>query len=189
MNMFKSDQPQILGYESSQHYQAHTNNTLATVLSHFHAHVPSPGQSTSTLVQTIDAPLPRVWSMVRCFSNPQAYKMWIRRCTMHAGDGGIGSVRQIELMSGLPATTSTDRLDFLDDDMHVMTFRIIGGDHRLVNYRSTTSVHQEEGGKTVVVESYTVDVPAGNTKEETCCFVNTYIGFNLRSLTRCTAGN
>lgn len=39
---------------------------------------------------------------------------------MRAGNGGIGSVREVMLVSGLPAETSTERLEKLDDDMHVM---------------------------------------------------------------------
>ena len=106
---------------------------------------------------------------------------------MRAGNGGIGSVREVMLISGLPAETSTERLEELDDDMHVMIFSIIGGDHRLMNYRSTTTLHVDEeakGGKTVVVESYVVDVPVGNDKEDTCSFIETIIGCNLRSLAR-----
>ncbi|TXG47584.1 hypothetical protein EZV62_026878 [Acer yangbiense] len=81
------------------------------------------------------------------------------------------------IVTGLPARTSTERLDKLDDELHVS---IIGGDHRLENYHSTTSLHGTEGGqKTVVMESYVVDVPAGNSKEETCVFVDTIIDVRL----------
>ncbi|KAB2007584.1 hypothetical protein ES319_D10G039500v1 [Gossypium barbadense] len=72
------------------------------------------------------------------------------------------------IVSGMPAAMSMEGLDRLDDDLHVMMVSI--GDHKLVNYRSTTSLHEigseEEGngGRTVVVESYVVDVPAGNSK-------------------------
>ncbi|KAF8413742.1 hypothetical protein HHK36_001735 [Tetracentron sinense] len=141
-----------------------------------------PHQCGSTLVQTIDAPLPLVWSVVRRFDYPQAYKRFIKTCFIREGDGGIGSIRDVHLVSGLPAKTSTERLDELDDDSHVMSFSIVGGDHRLVNYRSTISLHDGERGKTVVVESYVVDIPAGSSKEDTCVFVDTIIGCNLRSL-------
>ncbi|KAK3224349.1 hypothetical protein Dsin_011374 [Dipteronia sinensis] len=40
----------------------------------------------------------------------------------------------------------------------------------------------EGGRKTVVVESYVVDVPEGNSSDDTCTFVETIIGCNLRSL-------
>ncbi|GLT54799.1 hypothetical protein SLA2020_279660 [Shorea laevis] len=67
---------------------------------------------------------------------------------------------------------------------------IIGGDHRLLNYRSTTTLHEEEEEKgvmcTVVIESYVVDVPVENTKEDTCTFADTIVGCNLRSLARMT---
>ena len=37
----------------------------------------------------------------------------------------------IDVKSGLPATTSTERLEVLDDNEHILSIRIIGGDHRL----------------------------------------------------------
>ncbi|XVF87330.1 hypothetical protein PTKIN_Ptkin18bG0111400 [Pterospermum kingtungense] len=158
----------------------------------YHSPTPnlSPNQCGSSLVQTINAPLPLVWSVIRRFDNPQAYKQFVKSCRLSVGDGGTGSVREVVVVSGLPAATSTERLDELDDELHVMMVSIIGGDHRLVNYRSTTTLHEINGGgddgKTVVVESYVVDVPAGNSKEDTCSFADMIIGCNLRSLARVT---
>nr|BBD74752.1 abscisic acid receptor PYL 6 [Striga hermonthica] len=150
----------------------------------YHQHSPNPNQCTSTVVQKVNAPLPLVWSMIRRFDRPQAYKQFIRNCTMLAGTGGVGSVREVALVTGIPGTMSRERLDKLDDDAHVMVYTTIHGDQRLDNYRSTTTAHETEGGRggTTVVESYVVDVPEGNTKEDTCYFANTMIGFNLKSL-------
>lgn len=47
------------------------------------------------------------------------------------GDLEIGSLREVDVKSGLPATTSTERLELLDDDEHILSIRIVGGDHRL----------------------------------------------------------
>ena len=47
------------------------------------------------------------------------------------GDLGIGSVREVNVKSGLPATTSTERLEQLDDEEHILSIKIVGGDHRL----------------------------------------------------------
>ena len=47
------------------------------------------------------------------------------------GDLGIGSVREVNVKSGLPATTSTERLELLDDEEHILGIKIVGGDHRL----------------------------------------------------------
>lgn len=86
-----------------------------------------------------------------------------------------------------------ERLDKLDDDKHVMNFSIVGGDHKLANYSSITTLHKEDeeeekGGsrKTVVTQSYVVDVPAGSSKEDTCLFADTIVGCNLRSLAKVT---
>ncbi|KAK1561110.1 hypothetical protein Q3G72_034577 [Acer saccharum] len=157
--------------------------TTTTTFNNYQKHVLLPNQCGSNLVQTIDAPIPLVWSILRQFDHPQGYKQFIKSCTLKTGTGGTGSVREVMVVSGLPARNSTERLDKLDDELHVMMVSIIGGDHRLENYHSTTSLHSTEGGqKTVVMESYVVDVPAGNSKEETCVFADTIIGCNLKSL-------
>lgn len=53
------------------------------------------------------------------------------------------------------------------------------------NYSSILSVHPEviDGRPgTLVIESFMVDVPDGNTKDETCYFVEALIKCNLKSL-------
>ena len=53
------------------------------------------------------------------------------------------------------------------------------------NYSSIITVHPEIiDGKTgtLVIESFVVDVPQGNTQEETCYFVEALIKCNLKSL-------
>ncbi|KAL4575753.1 hypothetical protein LXL04_011838 [Taraxacum kok-saghyz] len=149
-----------------------------------HRHQISENQCTSVLLKHIKAPVHLVWSLVRRFDQPQKYKPFISRCVTK-GNVEIGSLREVDVKSGLPATTSTERLELLDDDQHIFSIRIIGGDHRLRNYSSIISVHPEviEGRPgTVVVESFVVDVPEGNTKEETCYFVQALIKCNLKSL-------
>ena len=99
----------------------------------------SANQCSSYLVQTIDAPLPLVRSLVRRFDNPQGYKQFVRKCTMLNGDGGVGSVREVVVMSGLPAAVSIER--------------------------STTTLHEEEDGrraKTVVIESHVAESRTGD---------------------------
>nr|XP_027109656.1 abscisic acid receptor PYL11-like [Coffea arabica] len=171
------------------HQESNQNSkALLKMMSQYHAHDDLfPNQCTSSLVQEIDAPLSLVWSLVRQFDNPQAYKLFIKNCTMTAGDGGIGSVREVMVVSGLPAETSRERLDKLDDDLHVMEFSIIGGDHRLVNYQSTTTLHEDDGGRsdqTVVIESYVVDIPPDSSEMDTCLFADTIVACNLRSLAK-----
>lgn len=67
---------------------------------------------------------------MRRFDQPQKYKPFISRCVVQ-GNLEIGSLREVDVKSGLPATTSTERLELLDDVEHVLRIRIIGGDHRL----------------------------------------------------------
>ncbi|KAL6545120.1 Abscisic acid receptor pyl4 [Orobanche hederae] len=153
---------------------------------HHHTHAVAANQCWSSAVQTIEAPVDVVWSVVRRFDNPQAYKVFVKSCRVIVGDGDVGTIREVRVVSGLPAACSTERLEILDDERHVMSFSMVGGDHRLRNYRSVTTLHAAGGDgkidRTVVVESYVVDVPPGNTKEETCTFVDTILRCNLHSL-------
>ncbi|GAU29409.1 hypothetical protein TSUD_149790 [Trifolium subterraneum] len=156
-----------------------SNDSLAL----HHAHMVGHNQCCSVVTQTITAPVSAVWSVVRRFENPQGYKNFIKSCHVITGENiNVGSVREVRVVSGLPAESSTERLEILDDERHVISFSVVGGDHRLRNYRSVTTLHSVDGNRTLVIESYVVDIPQGNTKEETCFFVDTIVRCNLQSL-------
>ncbi|KAL2337693.1 hypothetical protein Fmac_012139 [Flemingia macrophylla] len=150
----------------------------------FHTHVVAPHQCCSAVAQEIAASVATVWSVVRRFDNPQAYKHFVKSCHVIGGDGDVGTLREVHVISGLPAARSMERLEILDEERHIISFSMVGGDHRLVNYRSVTTLHAaaDDGAGTVVVESYVVDVPQGNTKEDTRVFVDTIVKCNLQSL-------
>lgn len=153
----------------------------------YHTLPVGPNQCYSAVIQHITAPISTVWSVVRRFDNPQAYKHFVKTCHVIVGNGDVGTLREIHVISGLPAARSTERLEILDDERHVISFSVVDGDHRLANYRSVTTLHPSNGNNngsngTVVVESYVVDIPPGNTKEETCVFVDTIVKCNLQSL-------
>lgn len=104
-----------------------------------------------------------------------------------SGDGQVGSTRELQLVSGLPAKSSTERLEILDEERHILSFKILGGQHRLQDYQSTTTLNEISlDGKlaTIVMESYVVDVPLGNSREETRVFADTIVKFNLQTLAR-----
>ncbi|KAK7281100.1 hypothetical protein RIF29_08794 [Crotalaria pallida] len=165
---------------------------LAVTVAGYHAHVVGPNQCCSVVTQHIAAPISAVWPMVRRFDNPQGYKNFVKTCHVISGGESIrvGAVREVTVVSGLPAASSTERLEIFDDERHVIGFSVVGGDHRLRNYRSVTTLHSdaEEGG-TLVIESYVVDIPQGNTKEETCVFVDTIVRCNLQSLAQIAENN
>lgn len=151
-----------------------------------HTHTSHSDRCSSVLVQHVRAGIDHVWRMVRQFDKPQAYKHFIKRCSMN-GDGRVGSTREVEVVSGLPAASSMERLEILDEEQHILSFKIVGGQHRLRNYHSVTSLHEstlEEKPATVVIESYVVDVPRGNTIDETRIFADTIVKHNLQSLAR-----
>jgi abscisic acid receptor PYR/PYL family len=169
------------------------NHAVPDVVARQHEHLVGLNQCCSAVVQSIDAPVITVWSVVRRFDRPQTYKHFIRSCDVIDGNGDVGTVREIHVVSGLPATSSRERLEILDDEQHVISFSVVGGEHRLKNYRSVTTLHavmpsQKElhssEEQTIVVESYVVDVPPGNTTDETHIFVDTIVGCNLQSLAR-----
>ncbi|CAM0910283.1 unnamed protein product [Alopecurus aequalis] len=149
------------------------------------------GTCTSLVAQRVAAPVRAVWPIVRSFGNPQRYKHFVRTCALAAGDGAsVGSVREVTVVSGLPASTSTERLEILDDDRHILSFSVVGGEHRLRNYRSVTSVTEfQPGPYCVVVESYVVDVPEGNTEEDTRMFTDTVVKLNLQKLATVAEGS
>ncbi|KAF5940001.1 hypothetical protein HYC85_021168 [Camellia sinensis] len=157
---------------------------LDSLIRTYHTFEPKPNTCTSLITQHIDAPSDVVWPLVRSFDSPQKYKHFIKSCDM-TGDGGVGSIREVTVVSGLPASTSTERLEILDDEKHILSFRVVGGEHRLNNYRSVTSVNEfNKDGKvyTIVLESYVVDIPEGNTGEDTKMFVDTVVKLNLQKL-------
>lgn len=159
------------------------NPPVPEAVARYHAHSVGPNQCCSAVVQHVAAPIPTVWSVVRRFDKPQVYKHFVKSCDVIVGDGDVGSLREVRVITGLPAACSTERLEILDEEKHVLSFSVVGGDHRLSNYRSITTLHSAPTGSgTVVVESYVVDVPAGNTKEETCVFIDTIVRCNLQSL-------
>ncbi|XP_074582346.1 abscisic acid receptor PYL4-like [Curcuma longa] len=163
-------------------------HALPDFASRYHDHSVGAHQCSSSLVQRVSAPVANVWSLVRRFDQPQAYKHFVKSCHVIDGDGAVGTLREVRLVSGLPAATSRERLEILDDERYVLSFRIVGGEHRLANYRSVTTLHPAEGdgeyAGTVVVESYVVDVPPGNTTDDTRVFVDTIVRCNLQSLAR-----
>ncbi|KAJ8448846.1 hypothetical protein Cgig2_011467 [Carnegiea gigantea] len=163
--------------------------TLEPLIRTYHTFEPTPPNTTTSLItQRIDAPAAHVWPYVRRFDNPQRYKHFIKSCRLAEGDGAsVGSVREVTVVSGLPASTSTERLELLDDNRRVLSFKVVGGEHRLHNYKSVTSVNEffdplKRRQYTVVLESYIVDIPDGNTAEDTKMFVDTVVKLNLQKL-------
>ncbi|CAL9039049.1 abscisic acid receptor PYL4-like [Musa acuminata AAA Group] len=164
-----------------------TAHELPEAAAKHHEHAVGARQCCSAVVKRVAAPVAAVWAVVRRFDKPQAYKHFVRSCRLVCGDGGVGTLREVRVVSGLPAATSTERLEILDDEHHVLSFRVVGGEHRLANYRSVTTLHPDTAGAaegTVVVESYVVDVPPGNTRDDTRLFVDTIVRCNLQSLAR-----
>ncbi|KAJ3701125.1 hypothetical protein LUZ61_004830 [Rhynchospora tenuis] len=149
-----------------------------------HHHQLTANQCTSTLVKHINAPVDLVWSFVRRFDEPEKYKPFVKQCLVMGGLQ-VGSIRDISLTSELPATFTTEVLERLDDSERILGIRTVGGDHILKNHSSIVTVHPDsiEGRTgTTVVESFVVDLPENNTRDEICYFMEAVIKINLRSL-------
>lgn len=200
MNTKKSPAPAPASAPSSpQGLTKEEYTTLQPLIQSYHTFHPTPPNTTTSLItQRIDAPAAVIWPYVRRFDNPQRYKHFIKSCRLTSGDGSsVGSVREVNVVSGLPASTSTERLELLDDQHRVLSFRVVGGQHRLRNYKSVTSVNEftdvsnnnnnnnnntDDKVYTIVVESYIVDIPEGNSAEDTKMFVDTVVKLNLQKL-------
>ncbi|KAK4711035.1 hypothetical protein R3W88_005548 [Solanum pinnatisectum] len=175
--------------------QPKDSKALEEMIKLHHTHELSPRQCSSFLVQVIDAPLPLVWSLVRKFDKPQCYKNFISSCTLISGEGGVGSIREVNLVSGFPGKKSIERLDILDDDMHVSVFSIVDADHSFLNFKSTITLHEDKQEdhqekedmignywKTVAIQSYVVDIPEISCRDDTCEVTDNILRWNLRSL-------
>ncbi|CAN6998455.1 unnamed protein product [Brassica oleracea var. botrytis] len=167
-------------------------STLDPIIRTHHTLPRSPNTCTSLIAHRVDAPARTIWRFVRDFANPNKYKHFIKSCTIR-GNGkeiSVGTIREVSVVSGLPASTSVEILEALDEEKRILSFRVLGGEHRLRNYRSVTSVNEFvvlEKDKvkrlySVVLESYIVDIPKGNTEEDTRMFVDTVVKSNLQNL-------
>ncbi|CAI9772012.1 unnamed protein product [Fraxinus pennsylvanica] len=127
-------------------------------------------QTHALLSQRIDAPVAQaVWPFVHRFDYPLKYKHFIKSSNMVVGDGSIGSIREVTVVSGLSASASTERLEILGEEKLILNFRVVGGEHRLNNYRSVTSVNEfidaENKICTIVWSLIYGDAPPLRTKE------------------------
>lgn len=68
---------------------------------------------------------------MRRFDQPQLFKPFVRKCVMRENIIATGCIREVNVQSGLPATRSTERLELLDDNEHILKVKFIGGDHML----------------------------------------------------------
>ncbi|CAD6212147.1 unnamed protein product [Miscanthus lutarioriparius] len=175
--------PAGLGLTAAEYEQ------LRSTVDAHHRYAVGEGQCSSLLAQRIQASLAAVWAIVRRFDCRQVYKHFIHSCELRldpeAGDAlRPGRLHEVCVISGLPTSTSTERLDLLDAATRVFGFSITGGEHRLRNYRSVTTVSEltDPGICTIELESYVVDVPDGNTEDDTRLFADTVIKLNLQKL-------
>ncbi|KAF7109494.1 hypothetical protein CFC21_109742 [Triticum aestivum] len=156
----------------------------------FHQHEPGANQCTSFIAKHIKAPLQTVWSVVRRFDKPQVYKRFVENCVMQ-GNIEPGCVREVTLKSGLPGKWSIERLELLDDNEHILSVKFIDGDHPLKNYSSILTVHHEviDGHPgALVIESFVVDIPEENTKNEIFYLVGNFLKFNHKLLADVSEG-
>ncbi|GFQ06202.1 abscisic acid receptor pyl2 [Phtheirospermum japonicum] len=77
-------------------------------------------------------------------------------------------------------------LEILHKERRVISLWVVYGKHRLKNYPSVMSVNGFVGGDgkayTVVLESYIVNIPEGNTGEYTMMFMDIVVKLNLQKL-------
>ncbi|PTQ26729.1 hypothetical protein MARPO_0508s0001 [Marchantia polymorpha] len=176
--------------EEPMFYLASLNTAEKERIGRFHTSESGSHQACGHVYKEIEAKSDHVWKILRQFDKPHIYKEFLVGCRMVEGDGTPGSIRHVQVQTGLPATDSIEQLELLDEENKVLSFRILGGDNRLKNYTSVTSVADRTlvNGRQgcLVIESYIVDIPDGNTGDQTVSVVNTIIRTHLNSLDRIT---
>ncbi|GFQ03505.1 abscisic acid receptor pyl4, partial [Phtheirospermum japonicum] len=127
---------------------------------------PAPTSVATAVSQHISAPVPTRWVRRPAASTTAGLQSTlVKSCHVIPRDGDVRTLREVRTVHHLRlrGSSSTERLEILDDERHVISLQRRRADHRLANYR-------------------VVDVPQGNTKEETCVFVDTIVKCNLQSL-------
>ena len=99
---------------------------LPDAVARHHTHEIRENQSCSAVIQGIASPVSTVWSVVRRFDNPQAYKHFVKSCHVIVGDGDVGTLSEVQVISGLPANNSTECPEILDDERHIISFSVVG---------------------------------------------------------------
>ncbi|CAA6672829.1 unnamed protein product [Spirodela intermedia] len=154
-------------------------SVLETLIrTHHHEPDQPAGTCTSLITQRIDAPLGAVWSIVRRFDQPERHKHLIKSCAVTQDDGGVDSVRELAVISGLPASTSIDRLEMLDERGTSSAF----GSSAVSTTSRTTGPSPPPPSSPAGLESYVVDIPKGNTKEDMRMFIDTIVKLKLQNL-------
>ncbi|TQD83092.1 hypothetical protein C1H46_031323 [Malus baccata] len=126
--------------------------TVPEAVTWHHTHAVGPNQCCSAVTQEIVASVSTVWSEVWRLANPHVYKHFVKRFHVIEGDDDVGTMREVQVISGLPANSSTERLEILDDESHVISFSMMGGDHRLSNYRSASTETPNRRNTTPIVD-------------------------------------
>ena len=85
-------------------------------------------------MQEISSLIVTVWPVVRRFDNTQAYKHFVKSCNVVNSDGSVGTLREVIVVSDLPAACSIEHLEILDKERRVINFNVVSGDHHLANY-------------------------------------------------------
>ncbi|KAL7099034.1 hypothetical protein ACP275_09G056900 [Erythranthe tilingii] len=136
---------------------------------------------TSLIVQRIEAPAAVVWQFVRASGRLQAYKHFTKSSEMVEGDGrSVGSRRRVTVVSGLPASTSEREAG--DPGRGESGSELQGcwwGPQAEGSVNDVISANQVY---CVVLEPYGVEIPEGNTWEDTRMFVDTIMKLNLQNL-------
>ncbi|KAI4966811.1 hypothetical protein ZWY2020_035966 [Hordeum vulgare] len=77
----------------------------------------------------------RKWSEALQEGMTEAEGLHCRGCALVASDkASIGNAREDTVVSGLPTSTSSERLEILDDGSHILSFSIVDGEACLKNY-------------------------------------------------------
>lgn len=58
------------------------------------------------------------------------------------GDGKMGIIRKVNAISRLPTITIIQHLEIVYEESHIISFNVLGGEHKVKNYFSMTKLNK-----------------------------------------------
>eukprot|EP00897_Mesotaenium_endlicherianum_P006943 jgi/Mesen1/6277/ME000324S05315 len=154
----------------------------------FHDRKVGAEEAYNVVYQPVRASPEAVWSVLRDFHRPQRFRWAIGSCELNLPEGEqlhAGVTRRMTTVTGIPGSYITERLDWLCDEERVLGYTIIDTDFRLEGCHTVISVHKDvvDGEvDTLVIQSYVITPPQGNSQEETVLLLDTIVKQNLKNL-------
>lgn len=106
-------------------------------------------EHTVHIIETIDAPIEKVWKLVRNFNGLSTFHPAVKESRIESGDGEtVGSIRHLTLDDGYVR----EKLLLLDDSAHALDYSIIEGTIPVENYKAGMRLKVDSTKKHTICE-------------------------------------